>query len=99
MKILQNEITRTQTSFSTNFGGKLRVSSPLSFFVIASTGARYIFTDPPVYNYSTIITLEPCTLNAEFQHFISYWDLIKFPYFVDTTERGDMGWKRGWLHR
>jgi hypothetical protein len=22
---------------------------------------------------------------------ISYWDLIKFPYFVDTTERGDPG--------
>jgi hypothetical protein len=28
----------------------------------------------------TIITLEPCALNAEFQHF------IKFPYFTDTTE-------------
>ncbi len=24
---------------------------------------------------------------------ISYWDLIKFPYFADTTERGDRGWK------
>jgi hypothetical protein len=25
---------------------------------------------------------------------ISYWDLIKFPYFVDATERGDGGWKQ-----
>jgi hypothetical protein len=24
---------------------------------------------------------------------ISYWDLINFPYFADTTERGDRGWK------
>jgi hypothetical protein len=27
---------------------------------------------------------------------ISYWDLIKFPYFADTTKRGVRGWKRGW---
>ncbi len=25
---------------------------------------------------------------------ISYWDLIKFHYFVDTTERGHRGWKQ-----
>jgi hypothetical protein len=24
---------------------------------------------------------------------ISYWDLIKISYFVDTSERGDRGWK------
>ncbi len=36
----------------------------------------------------TIIILEPCALNAEYQHFI-----VKFPYFADTTERGDRGWK------
>jgi hypothetical protein len=30
-----------------------------------------------------IITLEPYALNVEFQH--SYPDLIKFPYFADTT--------------
>jgi hypothetical protein len=23
----------------------------------------------------------------------SYWDLLKCPYFADTTERGDRGWK------
>jgi len=26
---------------------------------------------------------------------ISYWDLIKFPYFVDTTERGVGGAREG----
>jgi hypothetical protein len=26
---------------------------------------------------------------------ISYWDLIKFPYFADTTERVDGGGKEG----
>ncbi len=31
---------------------------------------------------ATIITLEPCALNAEFQH----TDLIKFHYIVDTTD-------------
>lgn len=25
---------------------------------------------------------------------ISYWDWIKFPYYADTTEKGDRGWKR-----
>jgi hypothetical protein len=25
---------------------------------------------------------------------ISYWDLIKFPYYADTTERRDRGWKQ-----
>jgi hypothetical protein len=45
-----------------------------------------------------IIPLEPCALNAEIQHFvlsfsISYWDLMKFPYFTDTTKKGLKGWK------
>ncbi len=35
---------------------------------------------------------------TEFQHFvlsfsISYWDLIKFPYFTDTAKRGVREWK------
>jgi hypothetical protein len=25
---------------------------------------------------------------------ISYWGLIKFPYFADIIERGDIGWKQ-----
>jgi hypothetical protein len=45
-----------------------RVSSCLSFFLSASTAATYIFTAPNCT--STIISLEPCALNAEFQHFI-----------------------------
>jgi hypothetical protein len=72
------------------------VSSCLSFFPSSSTAATYIFT--ALSCTSTIISLEPYALNAEFQHFvlscsISYWDLIKCPYFADTTERGDRGWK------
>jgi hypothetical protein len=56
-----------------------------------STAATYIFIAPT--SRTTIITLEPCALNAEFQHFIL--DFIKFPYFVDTTERGDRGEREG----
>jgi len=41
---------------------------PLSFFLSASTAATYIFTAPSCT--TTTITLEPCALNAEFQHFI-----------------------------
>jgi hypothetical protein len=25
---------------------------------------------------------------------ISYWDVLKFPFFVDTIERGDREWKQ-----
>jgi hypothetical protein len=45
-----------------------RVSSCLSFFLNASTAAIYIFTDPNIT--TTIISLEPGALNAEFHHFI-----------------------------
>jgi len=44
------------------------VSSPLSCFFSASSAATYVFTVPTCT--TTIITLEPCALNAEFQHFI-----------------------------
>ncbi len=48
----------------------------------------------PVFRFSLTppLTLEPCAWNAELLS-ISYWDLIKFPYFADTTERGDKGVK------
>jgi hypothetical protein len=49
-----------------------RVSSCLSFFLSASTAATYIFASP--YCTTTIISLGPRALNAEFQH--SYRDLI-----------------------
>jgi hypothetical protein len=75
------------------------VSSCLSFFLsasTASTAATYTLATPTCT--STIISLESCALNTKFQHFIlswsiSYWDLIKCLYFVDTTERVDRGWK------
>jgi hypothetical protein len=57
--------------------------------VSASTSATYIFSLLLPVQLPQI-TLEPCALNAEFQHFILR-DLIKFPYFVDTIERGDWG--------
>jgi len=68
------------------------VSSCLSFFLSASTAATYIFTAPKCT--TIIVSLEPCALNAEFQHLIlscsiSYSDLIKYLYFADTVERGD----------
>ncbi len=83
MKILQSKITRTQTSFSTNADGKL---SFILYFLSASTATTIIFT--------SIITLEPCGLNAQTFH-ISYRDLIKFHYFVDPSERGDRGGRQG----
>jgi hypothetical protein len=36
-----------------------------------------------MYNYYNY--LEPCALNAEFQHFIPK-SLIKLPYFADLTQ-------------
>jgi hypothetical protein len=68
------------------------------FFLSASTAATYIFS---AHNCtSTIISLEPCTRNAEYQRFIlscsiSYWDFKKCLYFADTTEWGDRGSKEG----
>jgi hypothetical protein len=28
---------------------------------------------------------------------ISFWDLIKSPYFVATTDRRDSGWRQGYF--
>jgi hypothetical protein len=73
MKILQIKISGTQISFSTNFGGNW-VSSCLSFFLSASSAARYIFTSPSCT--TTIISLDPCALNIKFQHFILRFNKI-----------------------
>jgi len=90
MKILQKEITGTQTSFSTNFGGKL--SFILSFFLLSACAAvTYIFTAPTCT--TIIITLEPCALNAETQHFIPRFNK-KIPNFANTIGRGDRGRKQ-----
>ncbi len=72
-KFLQSKISGTQTSFSTNFGGQLSFIC-LSCFLSASIAATYIFSAPSCT--TTIITLEPCALNAKFQHFILRFNKI-----------------------
>ncbi len=42
--------------------------SPVLLFLSASTVAAYIFTAPTCI--ARIISLEPCALNFDFQHFI-----------------------------
>jgi hypothetical protein len=80
MKFYKNEITGTQTSFFTNIAGK---RSFVPSFLSASSAATYLFTAPTWR--TTIVTLQPCALNAEFQAFRTE-NLIKFPYFADTTD-------------
>jgi hypothetical protein len=73
---LQSKITGTQTSFSINFGGKLSFvlsflvswAPPLLLHYIHFCIYIYIFASPTFT--TTIISLEHCALNAEFQHFI-----------------------------
>ncbi len=60
------------------------VSSCLSFFLSASTAATYIFTAPR--------TLEPCALNAEFQHFIPRFNKTSLLYILPLK---GLGVKRG----
>jgi hypothetical protein len=62
MKILQKEITGTQTSFSTNFGGKLHFIKCFRFPERLCAAATYIFTAPT--STTTIITRELYALNA-----------------------------------
>jgi hypothetical protein len=61
-------VGKFQTSFSTNFGGKLSFIPSCPFPERLHCCYRFFFTAPTCT--STIITLEPCALNAEFQHFI-----------------------------
>ncbi len=77
MKILQSEMTGTQTSFSTKFGRKLNfILSCLSFLWSASTAATYIYFQcsylDNYYNYSRTL----CIKYAEFQHFILRFNKI-----------------------
>jgi hypothetical protein len=67
-----------------------RVSSCISLFLSVYTAVTYIFTTPTCT--TTVITLEPCALNAEFQHFI-----LKFNNFITLQiplREGDRGWKQ-----
>jgi len=60
-----------------SFCGEL--SFTLSFlFPYASYVAAYIFTAPTCKG--TIISLEPCTLNAAFQHFIPRFNILLYGY-------------------
>jgi hypothetical protein len=59
MKILQKEITGTQTSFSTNFGGKTEFHPVFPFSWTPSTAATYIFTAPTCTTIITILESNP----------------------------------------
>jgi len=65
MKILQNEITGTQTKFSTNFGGKLSFMLSFLFPERLHCCATYVFTVPT--STTTIITLERCAFHTEIE--------------------------------
>ncbi len=78
-----------ETQKTINLGGKL--SFILSFLFPERLHCCYIYFHCSYlynnYNYS----LEPCALSF----IISFWDLIEFPYFAETTQRGDRGgWKQ-----
>jgi hypothetical protein len=62
------------------------VSSCLFFFLSASTAATDIFSAPNCT--TTIISLEPCALNAEYQHFILR--------FIKMSLLCGYHWKRGY---
>ncbi len=102
MKILQKEITGTQTSISTKFWWETEFHPVFPFpFLSACTAARDIFT--ALTCTATIITLEPCALNAEFQHFIPRFNKnflsLQIPLKREDRAWGDEigGWNRGWL--
>jgi hypothetical protein len=71
------------------------------FFLSASIVATYIFTAPTCT--TTIITLEPCALNAEFHHFIiipRFYNKTSLLCGPHSKKEGIGGWKeaqkRGW---
>jgi hypothetical protein len=70
-------------------GGDLGFSGELSFTLFLLFLSASI-TAPTCKD--TIISLEPCALNADFQHFIPRSN--KFPYFMDTPERRVWGERR-----
>jgi hypothetical protein len=80
-----------QTSFSTNFGGKLSFIVSL-LFLGASTAATYIFS---LLSPVQLLELLSILVHYMLSFAVSYPDLIKFPYFADTTERGDRGQSAG----
>jgi hypothetical protein len=97
MKILQNEITGTQTSFSTNFGGKLSfILCFICFERLHCIAVTYIFTAPT----TAIIILELCASNIEFQHFILRFNKISLlKEGIRGQRKVDTGQNRGQLYR
>jgi hypothetical protein len=92
MKILQNKITWTQIIFS---------SSTLSFILFFLFHECFHYYYMYIFNSQTctiiIITLEPCALKVEFQHFILKFNIRKL-FLANTIERGDKGWKKAQKH-
>jgi hypothetical protein len=72
-KVHYHLTTGDETQKTINFGSKLSFILSFLFFVSASTAATYIFTAPNCT--TTIINVEPCALNAEYQHFTLSWSL------------------------
>jgi hypothetical protein len=66
--------TKAQTIFSTNIGGKLSFIPYFLFPQGLPCCYIYVFTDRTCK--TTIVTLEPCALNAEFQYFILKFNKI-----------------------
>jgi hypothetical protein len=93
MKILQSEITWTQTSFSTNFGGKMSFILSLIFPERFHRCYIYIFT--AVTCTATIVTLEPFPFFS-----ISLWRFNKIsllcryvPLKEGTVVKAGPNWK------
>jgi hypothetical protein len=73
--------------------GVVKLRKP-SILIVLSFILSFLFPERLHYTTCTItvITLTPCALNVEFQHFILRFNK-KFHYFADTTARGDRGRK------
>jgi len=73
------------------------VSPCISIFLSGSTAATLNFHCSDLsryYNSSRTLCIKCWDSAFRTESFsISYWDLIKFPYFTDTTKRGVKGWK------
>jgi hypothetical protein len=71
-----------------NFGGKL--SFILSFLFPERLHCCYISTN----RTTTIISLEPCALNAGFQHFILRFNKKVFTFRIPLKKEGIVGERR-----
>jgi hypothetical protein len=84
---LQKEITGTQTSFSTNFGGKLSFILCFLFAERLRCSYIYIYIFTAATCTTTIITFKPCALNDEFHHFKPRFNKIVLPCWILLKER------------